>query len=201
MSMNALSSTRFAPPPQQARLNPHVAQQREGVTFPEQETKVAFNQFGQIMHQLGQIIRVVAVSPDNAVTYHLHLYDSVRDGLKALIGNKEDSFKGLFQVIPSSDRLSMSQMIVSLHRENHDLGEGAEPLMRSFAFYPFTDYEEVQNAFGHALDFVIRSERDIADQKLREKISNQVPDQILQAIRKDAEALFGESGANFTLNA
>jgi hypothetical protein len=166
--------------PQQARLNPQVAQQREGVTFPQEATIAALEKFGQIMH-------VVTVEDDNVAATFL-LYDYVRDGLKALIGNKQDSFTGLVEVIPDLDNPHLSRMIVSLQREIPHLGEGAEPLTHRVELLPIRNHETVENDFDNALGFVRGKELEMFEAE----ILSRVPEKIRKEIRKDAETLFGE---------
>ena len=191
MSMNSLSLNRFTPP-QQARLTPKAAQQRQGVEFlPKEATIAALEEFGLIMH-------VVAVKDDN-VAATFRLYDYVRDGLKALIGNEQDSFTGLVEVTPDLDNPRLSRMIVSLQREIPHLGEGAEPLTHRaeplthrVELSPTRTHETVENDFDNALGFVRGTEREIADQRFEAEIRSKVPEKIRKEIRKDAETLFGE---------
>ncbi|MFN9691915.1 MAG: hypothetical protein ACK551_07450 [Vampirovibrionales bacterium] len=183
MSINALPPNRFTPSPQQARLNPQVAQQRQGVTFPKQETRAAFKQLGQIMHVVGA--RTNETRP-------IRLYGYVRDGLKALIGNKEDSFTGLLEVVPDLDEPHLSRMVVSLERSNAHLGKDAEPSMHKVELSPTSDPDAVQTAFDEALASVIGKEKEIAEHRFNEKIGNQVSSDVKRIIDRDVEELFGE---------
>jgi hypothetical protein len=159
--------------------------------LPKEATIAALEKFGQIMH-------VVAVKDDN-VADTFRLYDYVRDGLKALIGNQQDSFKGLVEVIPDLDNPRLSRMIVSLQREIPHLGESAKPLTHRVELSPTHPHKTVENDFDNALGFVRGTEREIADQRFEAEIRSKVPDATRQEIRKDAEALFGDgaSGDDF----
>jgi hypothetical protein len=184
MSINALSPNRFTP--QQARLNNQAAQQRQGVTFPEEATIAALETFGQI-------VQVVAL--DGATKYDYGLLYHVKQGLKALIGNQEDRFTGGVEVIPDLDKPHLSIMRVSLQREIPHLGEGAEPLTHRVELSPTSASDAVENDFKNALGFVRGTEREIADQRFEAEIRSKVPDATRQEIRKDAEALFGDGAS------
>lgn len=184
MSINALSPNRFTP--QQARLNPQAAQQRQGVTFPKEATIEALERFGQI-------VRVVAL--DGATKYDYGLLYHVKQGLKALIGNQEDRFTGRVEVIPDLDKPHLSIMRVSLQRETPHLGEGAEPLTHRVELSPTSASDAVENDFKNALGFVRGTEREMFEAEILSK----VPEKMRKEIRKDAEALFGDgaSGDDF----
>ena len=211
MSMNALSSTRYPPPPrQQARLNPKVAQQREGVTFTP-ESREAFEQAAQIIH-----ITHPQTGPD--------LYAAFREGLGQLIRNS-DPCSGEIKLFSAfvMDRLrDLTMNVVISHggQRCHLISfyiplETPEKFRKKFDFdlkslpSPPRLNTQVNNP---GIEGVGDQELIALEQTIREYVKTQMPlfnkyvnkrlaPDLLQAIRKDAEALFGEGGANFTLNA
>jgi hypothetical protein len=195
MSMNSLSSARFAPP-QQAHLNPQVVQQRQGVKFdPAEEAVEAFVRFGEI-------VNVPGGAQNNVNPY---LYDDVLNRLERMLKSTDD-FTGQFMARINKENPLSSVFEVSVNRELPEGCQGVSP-SHAFEFYPTDSREKVQNHFADALDYVGRIEKRIEahlyEEKnlYEEKIGRQVPRETRQQIRNDAENLFGESGTNSTSDA
>ena len=131
MSMNALSSTRYPPPRQQARLNPQVAQQRQGVTFPP-ETLPLFEQAAQIIH-----IIYPQAGPD--------LYAAFREGLRKLIKNS-DTCSGEIRLSPAFVMERLRQLTVEILISH----EGQKCHSISF-FIPLETPETFRDRFDLAL--------------------------------------------------
>ncbi len=187
MSINALPPNRFTPSPQQARLNPQVAQQRQGVTFPKQATIAAFEEFGLIVHDP----KLASMVGDSRVS----LYDWVWHGIQELISSK-DRFRGLLEVFPNLDEPHLSRMVVSLKRDNTHLGEGAEPLTHRVEFSPTSDPETVNSKFNEALALVEKTEEEMAPadeetaQAFARAIGSKVHPETADMVEADAGRLF-----------
>jgi hypothetical protein len=189
MSMNSLSSARFAPP-QQAHLNPQVVQQRQGVKFdPAEEALEAFVKFGEIVNVPGDA--------QNNVNHCL--YDAVLVGFTGLKESTDD-FTGRFMARINKENPLSSVFEVSLNRK---LPEECQDLSPSHVFelYPTFRPEAVQERFATALGHVGWIEKEIEGHLFEENIGSKVPEETRREIREDARKLFRESGANFTLEA
>jgi soluble cytochrome b562 len=192
MSMNTLSSTRFAPP-QQARLNPHVAQQREGVKF-SSESRKAFQQFCEIVQVVARKKNHVGKDAAEILDYSLPM--KVREGFEALIGSI-DGFRGGFTASPDTSDPKSSIFQVCLERSMDHLGENAKSHKHEFRFSLTSDGDTVKTGFEQALARV----RETEEQLYEDNIGSKLPDATRENIRQGANALFGEGGANFTLEA
>ena len=116
MSMNTLSSTRFAPPPpQQARLTPKVAQQREGASIHPSDADRLGPKIEAIFREAHDHLKLEILG--RPWTTRRREMDSLREAWAKLFG-KDDGFK-LINISP----LDQGSYLLTLEAEVSTLAE------------------------------------------------------------------------------